>query len=81
MWFRMNGLMGMITGSGRVSLLLGQIRRYRVGLGLTGQIRLRYAVCAGEPLGHGTGRLGRTEYSAQESNSNKKTLFFFKIVL
>jgi hypothetical protein len=38
----------MITGS-------GQIRRYRVGLSLTGRIRLRYAVRAREPLGRGGG--------------------------
>jgi hypothetical protein len=50
----MNGL----TGSGRVSLLLGRIRRYRVKLGLTGQIRLHYVVCAHEPLGHGASQLG-----------------------
>jgi hypothetical protein len=49
----------MITGSVRVSLLSGQIRRYRVGLGLTGRIWLRYAVRTHEPLGRGAGRLGR----------------------
>ncbi len=71
----------MITGSGRVSLLSGRIRRYRVGLGLTGRIQLRYAMRAREPLGRGAGRLGRTEDSAQKPNSNKKTLFFFKTIL
>jgi hypothetical protein len=50
----------MITGSGRVSLLSGLIRRYQVGLGLTGRIWLRYVVRAREPLGHGAGRVGRT---------------------
>jgi hypothetical protein len=55
----MNGLMGMITGSGRVSLLSGQIRRYQVELGLTGWIWLRYTVRARKPLGRGVGRLGR----------------------
>jgi hypothetical protein len=54
----MNGLTGMIMSSGRVSLLSGRIRHYRVGLGLTG-IWLRYMVCAREPLGHDAGRLGR----------------------
>jgi hypothetical protein len=49
----------MITGSGQVSRLSGWIRRYRVGLGLTGQIRLRYVVRTHKPLGHDTGRLGR----------------------
>jgi hypothetical protein len=58
----------MITGSGQVSLLLGRIRRYLVRLGLTGQIWLRYVVRAREPLGRGTGRLGRAEDSAQKSN-------------
>jgi hypothetical protein len=58
MWFRMNGLTGMITGSGRVSLLSGRIQRYRVRLGLTGQFLLRYAVHAREPLGRGADRLG-----------------------
>jgi hypothetical protein len=38
-------------------------------------------VHAREPLGHGTGRLGRAEDSAQEPNSNKKTFFFFKNIL
>jgi hypothetical protein len=52
-----NGLTGMITGSGWVSLLSGWIRRYQVGLGLTGQIWLCYIVRAREPLGHGAGRL------------------------
>jgi hypothetical protein len=55
----MNDLMGMIMSLGRVSLLSGRIRHYRVGLGLTGQIWLRYAVCAREPLGRDAGRLGR----------------------
>jgi hypothetical protein len=50
----------MIMGLGRVSLLLGQIWCYRVKLGLTGRIWLRYAVRAHKPLGHGAGRLGRT---------------------
>jgi hypothetical protein len=49
----------MITGSDRVSLLWGRIRSYQVRLGLTGRIRLRYAVRAHEPLSHGTGRLRR----------------------
>jgi hypothetical protein len=48
----MNGLTGMITGSGRVSLLSDRIWRYRVGLSLSGWIRLRYMVRAHEPLGH-----------------------------
>jgi hypothetical protein len=51
--------MGVITGSGRVSLLSGQIRHYQVGLSLTGQIQLCYAVRTREPLGRGAGRLGR----------------------
>jgi hypothetical protein len=55
----------MIMGSGRVSLLSGRIRRYRVGLGLTSWIRLRYAVRAREPLGRGADLLGRGEDSAQ----------------
>jgi hypothetical protein len=54
----MNGLTGVITGSGRVSLLSGRIRRYQVGLGLMGWIWLHYAVRAREPLGHGASRLG-----------------------
>jgi hypothetical protein len=41
----MNGLTGMITGSGRVSLL-------------SGWIWLRYAVRIREPLGRGADRLG-----------------------
>jgi hypothetical protein len=45
----------MIMGSGRVSLLSGRIRRYRVGLGLTGRIRLRHAVRAREQLGRARG--------------------------
>jgi hypothetical protein len=50
----------MIMGSGQVSLLSGRIRRYQVGLSLTGRIRLRYAVRAREPLGHaGRARVGR----------------------
>jgi hypothetical protein len=49
--------MGMITGSCRVSLLSGRIRRYRVGLSLTGQVWLRYAVRPREPLGHEGGWL------------------------
>jgi hypothetical protein len=69
----------MITGSGRVSLLSGQIQYYWVGLGLTGRIRLHYVVRAHEPMGRGAGRLGRAEDSAQEPNSNKKTLFFLKL--
>jgi hypothetical protein len=32
-----------------------------------------------EPLGRGAGRLGRTEDSAHEPNSNKETLFFLKL--
>jgi hypothetical protein len=79
MWFQTNGLTRMITGSGRVSLLSGRIRRCRVRLGLTGRIWIRYALRAHEPLGRGTGRLGRAEDSAQNPNSNKK--FFFKSVL
>jgi hypothetical protein len=50
--------MGMITGSVRVSLLSGRIRRYRVEVGLTGRIRLRYAVRAYEPLGRSADWLG-----------------------
>jgi hypothetical protein len=53
----MNGLTCMIMGSGQVSLLSGRIRRYRVGLGLTGRIRLRHAVRAREQLGRA--RAGR----------------------
>jgi hypothetical protein len=45
-------------GLGQVSLLLGQIWRYRGGLGLTGRILLCYMVRAREPLGRDTGRLG-----------------------
>jgi hypothetical protein len=48
----------MIMGSGQVSLLSGEILRYRVGLNLTGRIRLCYAVHAHEPLGRGAGQLG-----------------------
>jgi hypothetical protein len=45
--------MGMITGSGRVNLLSGRIRRYWVGFGSA-------TWCApANPLGHGAGRLGR----------------------
>jgi hypothetical protein len=73
--------MGVITGSGRVSLLSGQIRRYQVGLSLTGQIQLCYAVRTRELLGRGAGRLGRAEDAAQKPNSNKKTFFFFKTIL
>jgi hypothetical protein len=51
--------------SGRVSFLSGRIRRYRVGLNLTGRIPLRYAVRAREPLGRDAGRLGHAEDSAQ----------------
>jgi hypothetical protein len=71
----------MTMGSGQVSLLAGRIWRYRVGLGLTGQIWLRYVVHAHKPLGHSAGRLGRAEDSAQKPNSNKKTFFFFKTIL
>jgi hypothetical protein len=81
MRFRTNGLMGMITGSGRVSLLSGRIWPYRVGLSLTGRIWLHYVVRACEPLGHSANRLGRAEDSAQKPNSNKKFFFFFKSVL
>jgi hypothetical protein len=56
----MNGLTGMITGSGQVSLLSGRIRCYQVGLSLTAQVQLRYAMRANEPLGRGAGQLGRT---------------------
>jgi hypothetical protein len=49
----------MITSSSRVSLLSGRIRRYRVRLGLTGWIQLRYVVRARELLGLGAGQLGR----------------------
>jgi hypothetical protein len=35
MRFRSISLTGMITGSGRVNLLSGQIRHYRVGFGTT----------------------------------------------
>jgi hypothetical protein len=44
--------MGMITGSGRVNLLSGRIRRYQVGFGSA-------MLCAlVNPLGHGAGWLG-----------------------
>jgi hypothetical protein len=55
--------MGMITGSGRVSLVSGRIRRYRVRLGLTRRIQLRYALRAREPLGHNADRLGRAGHA------------------
>jgi hypothetical protein len=38
-------------------------------------------VHAREPLGRGTGRLGRAEDSAQKLNSNKNFFFFFKSLL
>jgi hypothetical protein len=73
--FRMNGLTGMITGSGQVNLLSGQIRRYRVRFGSATR-------CAPvNPLGHGAGRLGHAVDSAQKPNLNKKSFFFFKSVL
>jgi hypothetical protein len=43
----------MITGSGLISLLSGQIWRYRVGFGFATRVR------AHGLLGHGAGRLGR----------------------
>jgi hypothetical protein len=52
MWFRTNGLTGMITGSGQVNLLSGPIRYYQVGFGSATR-------CAPtNPLGRGAGRLG-----------------------
>jgi hypothetical protein len=49
----MIGLTGMITGSGRVNLLSGRIRRYRVGFGSA-------TWCAPvNSLGRGADRLGR----------------------
>jgi hypothetical protein len=48
---------------GRVSLLSGRIRRYRVGLGLTGRIWLCYTVRARERLGHGASWLGCTGHA------------------
>jgi hypothetical protein len=49
----MIGLTGMITGSGRVNLLSGQIRHYRVGFGSA-------TWCAPvNLLGHSADRLGR----------------------
>jgi hypothetical protein len=45
----------MITGLDRVSHLSSRIRRYRVGHGLMGRIRLRYVVRTHEPLGRGAG--------------------------
>ena len=65
----------MITGSGRVSLLSGQIRRYQVELSSAMQ-------CApASPLGRGASRLGRAVDSAQMPILNKKSFFFFKYVL
>jgi hypothetical protein len=65
----------MTKGSGRVNLLSGRIRRYRVGFGFA----TRYAPAS--QLGHGAGRLGRTIDMAQKPNLNKKSFFFFKSVL
>jgi hypothetical protein len=47
----MNDLTGMIKGSGQVKLISGRIRRYRVGLGLTGWVWLRYVVRTHESVG------------------------------
>jgi hypothetical protein len=53
MRFRMIGLMGLITGSGRVNLLSGRIRCYQVEFGSATR-------CAPvNPLGRSAGRLGR----------------------
>jgi hypothetical protein len=61
MWFRMIGLMGLITGLGWVNLLSGQIRRYRVGFGSA----MRCAPV--NPLGQGAGRLGRAGLARGEA--------------
>jgi hypothetical protein len=85
--------MGMITGSGRVSLLSGRIQCHRVGLSLTGQIRLRYTVHAREWLGRGADRLSHVGHtragrlagpSRIQPNKLGKIVnpfFFFKYVL
>jgi hypothetical protein len=53
----MNDLTGMITGSGRVNLISGQIRRYRVRFGSATR-------CApASPLGHGAGWLGHAGHA------------------
>jgi hypothetical protein len=69
MRFQTNGLTGMITGSGRVSLLSGQIRRCRVGFGSA----MRCAPVS--PLGRGAGE-------ADMPILNKKSFFsnlFYKL--
>jgi hypothetical protein len=53
----MIGLMGLITGSGRVNLLSGRIRRYRVRFGSA-------TWCApANPVGRDTGQLGRVGHA------------------
>ncbi|WP_428637418.1 hypothetical protein, partial [Shewanella sp.] len=54
----MISLTGMITGSGRVNLLSGQIWRYRVGFGSATQCTPTNL------LGHSVGRLGRARVEA-----------------
>jgi hypothetical protein len=68
--------MGMIIGSGRVSLLSGRIWHYRVRFGFATRCAPanRWAMQAACARG---GRLGRAEDSAQKPNSNKKTFFLF----
>jgi hypothetical protein len=87
MQFRTNGLIDMITGSGRVNLLLGQIRVNGSDLALQRGARpqIRWATVLAGWAAQATrargGRMGRAEVSAQKSNSNKKFLFFFKSIL
>jgi hypothetical protein len=57
----MIGLTGMITGSGRVNLLSGQIQRYRVGFGSATRSTLA------SPLGRGADRLGRASCARGEA--------------
>jgi hypothetical protein len=59
MGFQINGLTDMIMGSDRVNLLLGQIRRYRVGFGSATR---RAPV---NPLGGSAGWLGRVGRARQ----------------
>jgi hypothetical protein len=53
--------MGMITGSGRVSLLSGRIWRYRVGFPPL------YGCAPDRPLGRDIGRLGRVGHTREKT--------------
>jgi hypothetical protein len=87
MRFQTISLTALIMGSGRVNLLSGRIRRYRVGFGSA-------TWCAPvNPLGYGTDRLGRAGRARSEAgwaapNSassrfpiKKFFFFFFKSIL